>query len=127
MIRERGDMLWMQEAAGDQDSVLVNYGVWVHRGAGGGRWPMLLMGMVRHATPDLPAARGAAVFMVIPRSAEVLSVACYPDVPLTEYAGDPNGSPSIINGDYPWLYGLAEPDAVAAGLGALVAAGCTSR
>jgi hypothetical protein len=116
MIRDGADLRWMRDAAAS--GTLINYGVREHH-ADGVEWPILLFGLTRPATPSEPAARGAAVFQVVRNSMSVLSLACYPDVELARFAGDPNGPPGVLNGDFPWLYALAEPDAVAAGLAAL--------
>lgn len=38
------------------------------------------------------------------------------EIPMSLYAGDPNGQPSTVNGDTPWIYSGASEEAIESGI-----------
>lgn len=115
LIREKGDLHWMKESARPSACTIFNLGAWRHESERGA-WPMLVILFERVETPILPKRTGAAIIMATPGRGRAF-VQCCEAVTLTTFAGDPNGAPDAVNGDFPYLFGLADEDVVAAALG----------
>lgn len=122
-IRHMADIYWMREAVDLPWATLHVHGLWSRPGPGE-PLPMLVVHVVRQATREAPENKGAAVFQATPDGQIVMQ--CLPELELGAYMGDPNAEPSILNGDFPWLYAPAAEEAVEAGLRDL-ASGSTSR
>lgn len=121
MIRHAGDVFWMQEAAKGAGFSTIGLGAW-KLPTETGPWPVVVLAFTREASPVLPKRTGAAVFQATPGRGDI-EVQCFESFSLDalDFAGDPNGEPSTINGDVPYFFAPAEPEAIAASLGLSVA------
>jgi len=119
MIRREADLFWMRDAASVPESVFVVHGVW-KQPLPGEPWPMVVASLLLPATRENEKCKGVALFVATPGEPKIV-LSCLPEATLGDYAGDPGGKPSTLNGDHPWLYGLAGEDEVLAGLESLAA------